>query len=65
MTVEKMIEAMQQLDPKAVLRITVLLASAEPPPSDIEAVPVIEFILDDKVVGYFTFSKDDDSPHTN
>lgn len=65
MTVKEMIETMQQLDPKAVIRITVLLASAEPPPSDIEAVPVIEFILGDKVIGYFTLSEDNDSHHVN
>jgi len=65
MTVEEMAEVMQQLHPKAVIRITVLLTSAEPPPSDIEAVPVIEFILDDKVIGYLTLSEDNDSPHTN
>lgn len=56
MNVGELIEHLKQLDPESVMRVTLMIASKQEYefPPDVEIMPVVEFVLDGKVVGWLS-----------
>lgn len=56
MNAGELIEHLKQLDPESVMRVTLMIASHQEYefPPDVEMMPVVEFVLDGKVVGWLS-----------